>query len=121
QLDKGGVYTFNNELNSEGYAVESPDSFYPANDYTSATFMRYKENNLIAATAMDNGTWKTLAIGFPFESIKDTDKRNHLMKEALDFFAAPHKVIAKPEQPKTATKGKAAKKGKSKAKKKKKK
>lgn len=116
QLDKGGEYTFYNELNPEGYAVESPDSFYPANDYTSATFMRYKENNLIAATAMDNGTWKTLAIGFPFESIKASDKRDHLMKEALDFFAAPHKVVAKPEQPKTTTKGKATKKGKSKSK-----
>ncbi len=82
----GGNYTFYNTLNSEGYAVESPDSFYPSDDNTGATFMRYAENNLIAGTALDNGTWKTVAIGFPFESIKSASERDHLMKEVLNFF-----------------------------------
>ena len=40
-------YNFNNTLNSLMYVVESPDSFYPADDKTGATIMRYKENNLI--------------------------------------------------------------------------
>lgn len=119
QLDKGGDYRFYNELNSEGYAVESPDSFYPADDSTSATFMRYRENNLIAGTAMDNGVWKTLAIGFPFESIRSDSARDHLMKEALDFFQAPHRKIAK-AAPAKAAKNDGKAKGKKKSKKKKK-
>ncbi len=116
-LNGGGEYQFYNELNSEGYAVESPDSFYPANDNTTATFMRYKENNLIAGTAMDNGKWKTLAVGFPLESIKSGAERDHLMKDALDFFSSPHKVIATAAPAKATTKATATKKGKGKSKK----
>ena len=84
---KGGDYKFFNELNADFYAVESPDSFYPADAKRGATIMRYSENNLIAGTAYDAGNYRTVVIGFPFETIVDASGRDTLMKQILDFFA----------------------------------
>ncbi|MDE6196249.1 MAG: xanthan lyase [Muribaculaceae bacterium] len=84
-----GDYRFSNTLNSECYVVESPDSFYPADDKKGCTFMRYSENNLIAGTLFDNGNYRTAVIGFPFETIDGAASREHLMKQVLDFFADP--------------------------------
>ena len=82
-----GEYNFYNEYNADFYAVESPDSFYPADNATGATFMRYGENNLIAGTVMQDATHKAVVIGFPFETIKgDGSSRNHLMSQILRFF-----------------------------------
>lgn len=81
-----GKYKFNNELNDTCYVVESPDSFYPADDKKGATIIRYTENNLIGGVACDNGMYQTVVIGFPFETITDQSQRNHLMKATLDFF-----------------------------------
>lgn len=81
----GGEYDFSNEPNEECYAVESPDSFYPADDKNGATFMRYTENNLIAGTAFDNRKYRAVVIGFPFETITGQDNRAHLMGQVLDF------------------------------------
>lgn len=82
----GGDYKFSNELNADCYAVESPDSFYPADAKTGATFMRYTENNLIAGTASRFDNYRTVVIGFPFETIDSRDKRDSLMKQILNFF-----------------------------------
>ncbi len=79
-------YKFYNELNKDSYVVESPDCFFPADDAKCSTIMRYEENNLIAATAFDNGAYRTVVVGFPFESIKDADKQVSLMKQVLNFF-----------------------------------
>lgn len=81
-----GSYEFSNELNSDCYAVESPDSFYPADDSKGATIMRYGENNLIAGTAFDNSDYRTVVIGFPFETIIGEQARLELMKQVLRFF-----------------------------------
>ena len=84
-----GEYEFYNDYNPEFYAVESPDSFYPADNATGATFMRYSENNLIAGTVMKDATHKAVVIGFPFETIKGDGKaRNALMSQILRFFEA---------------------------------
>ncbi len=80
-----GVYKFSNERNEECYAVESPDSFYPSDDKTGATFMRYSENNLIAGTVYSPGNYRTTVLGFPFETIEGADSRTHLMKQIMDF------------------------------------
>lgn len=84
-----GEYTFSNELNSDCYVVESPDSFYSSDSKRGCTFMRYTENNLIAGTIFDAGNYRTVVIGFPFETIKDGDSRTHLMKQILNFFSDP--------------------------------
>ncbi len=81
----GGDYEFHATLNSDCYAIESPDSFYPADSKKAATIMRYTENNLIAGTAFNNDNYRTVVIGFPFETIKSQDSRNSLMKQILNF------------------------------------
>ncbi len=91
-----GRYSFYSELNGDCFAVESPDSFYPSDDSKGATIMRYGENNLIAGTAFEAENYRTVAIGFPFETIVDEQQRINLMKEIISFFE-------KPNNPKTKT------------------
>ncbi|MDE6436828.1 MAG: hypothetical protein K2K69_04905 [Muribaculaceae bacterium] len=81
-----GTYEFASELNGECYAVESPDSFYAADPERGCTLMRYSENNLVAGTAFAADNYKTVVLGFPFETIKDNAQREHLMKQVLNFF-----------------------------------
>lgn len=84
-----GEYTFYSEPNSECYVVESPDSFYASDSKRGCTFMRYTENNLIAGTIFDAGQYRTVVVGFPFETIRKESARKHLMKQVLDFFNNP--------------------------------
>ena len=73
-------------MNEECYVVESPDSFYPSDKEKGATIMRYSENNLVAGTAFDAGKYRTVVIGFPFETITDTTAQASLMSQILEFF-----------------------------------
>ena len=79
-----GKYDYYNELNSESYAVESPDGIEPSSS-DSYTIFRYSENNLSAGVAY-YGKYKTCVLGFPFESIKREEDRGLLMKAVLSFF-----------------------------------
>ena len=85
----GGEYAFSNSLNSECYAVESPDSFFATNKDNGCTLMRYSENNLVAGIAFDSGKHRSVVLGFPFETIKDDKARSSLMKQTLNFFNDP--------------------------------
>ncbi|MDR1502340.1 MAG: hypothetical protein LBT43_07785 [Prevotella sp.] len=78
-----GTYSFYNQLNSDCYAVESPDAIEPA-DANSFTVFRYSENNLSAGIASDDN-YKTCVLGFPFETIRETPLRDQLMRNILDF------------------------------------
>ena len=78
--------TYSNQLNEECYVVESPDSFYPSDKEKGATIMRYSENNLVAGTAFDAGKYRTVVIGFPFETITDSTAQASLMNQILKFF-----------------------------------
>lgn len=76
----------------ESYGVESPDALRPSG-IDSFTIMRYDENGLTAATALEreieNGrpgaAYRVVAMGFPFEVIKGEDNRSKLMREVLKF------------------------------------
>ncbi len=81
----GGWFAFSNTLNDECYAVESPDSFYAADPNTGATIMRYSENNLVAGTACRMNGYRTVMLGFPFETIAGSDQRDTLMNQILNF------------------------------------
>ena len=83
----GGNYTFSNQYNEDVYAVESPDSFYAANGKKGATIMRYGENNLIAGICYAPGDYRTVVIGFPFETINGRDARTNLMRQILNFLS----------------------------------
>ncbi len=84
----GGDYKFNATPGQEVYTVESPDSFY-APSKNGCTFMRYTENNLVAGTAFNNDNkYRTVVIGFPFETISGAEPRASLMKQVLNFLDA---------------------------------
>ncbi|HNX66140.1 MAG TPA: hypothetical protein PKH02_04615, partial [Bacteroidales bacterium] len=74
----------NTENRGEIYAAEAPDAIEPA-DKQSVSAFRYSENNT-SAGVMYNGNYKTLVVGFPFETIVSEESRNELMKQIIDFF-----------------------------------
>jgi hypothetical protein len=83
--DGMGKLTFHNTLNSDFYAVESPDAI-KASDNKGATILRYSENNIPAGIASNRNGYKTVVVGFPFETIKNDSERNEFMERVLNFF-----------------------------------
>lgn len=80
-------YDYYNRPNEESYVVESPDAIVPA-DPCAYTAFRYTESNLPAGVVFGgNATdkWRTVVLGFPFESIKDEAARLRLMSQAMGF------------------------------------
>lgn len=78
-----GEYNYYNELNSESYVVENPDAIEPVGD-NAYTVYRYSENNLSAGTFYKGNHYKTCVLGFPIESVKDDNKRNHLINGIIE-------------------------------------
>ena len=83
--DGMGNLHFYDTLNSDFYAVESPDAI-KASDGTGATIVRYSENNIPAGIASSRNGYKTVVLGFPFETIKNENERNEFMERVLNFF-----------------------------------
>lgn len=77
-------FKFETEFNDSMYKVESPDGVVPA-DKDAFTLFRYKDNNVSAATIY-LGEYKVIAIGFPFETIVNSEERDKLMSEILNYF-----------------------------------
>jgi hypothetical protein len=82
--DFTGMIGFNSTFSPDVYLVESPDAIEPAGK-GAKIIMRYSQNNTSAGVAY-SGNNKTVAIGFPFETIKSEAERNTLMKQVLNFF-----------------------------------
>jgi hypothetical protein len=81
-----GAYSFHSQLNTESYAVESPDAIEPAGE-DSHTIFRYSENGLSAGIA-STGSYKTCVLAFPFETIREERQRDQLMRKLLEFLTA---------------------------------
>ena len=72
--------------------MESPDAIRPTGTGAS-TIMRYDENGLSAGVAFDRafntnqgtGSYRSVAMGFPFETIESQKSRNRLMADILHF------------------------------------
>jgi hypothetical protein len=73
---------FNQDYHPQVYTVEAPDALNPVEN--SHTILRYKDNNFSAAVA-HKGEYKTVIMGFPFESIIEKKQRDYLMKKILEF------------------------------------
>lgn len=86
-----GRIPFNNRYSSRIYRVESPDGIAPAQvsvkGASSGSFLRYRDTRIPAGTWLDKGTYRSIAIGFPFETVTDEEARNGLMKTVLEFFS----------------------------------
>ena len=77
-----GEYRFNQEVCEECYKVDAPDVLRPVKD--AFPVVRYAENNRIAGVAW-SGDYRTLSLGFPFESVTDPSERNRLMLSVMEF------------------------------------
>ena len=82
---KAGL-SYYDQPNSISYFVESPDAIEPVGE-GSFTICRYAENNLSAGVVY-SGTYKTCALGFPFETLQSEKDRAKLMDSILLFFTS---------------------------------
>jgi len=78
-----GTFNFNTEYSPSIYSVEAPDAIEPAGKGAVCSF-RYSENNTSAGVAF-KGTYKTVILGFPFETIQNEKQRELLMSQILNF------------------------------------
>ncbi|WP_430814834.1 hypothetical protein [Carboxylicivirga sp. RSCT41] len=79
-----GQFEFNTSHSQEYYTVEAPDGIEPVG-INAVTAFRYSENNVSAGT-LYNGEYKTVILGFPFETVMNEKERDKLMKQILTFF-----------------------------------
>lgn len=86
QFAKTENLSFNNVLGDKCYCVESPDAVYRGND-NSTIIMRYAENNKSAGIACRQPGYRTVVLGFPFETINGSDARDSVMSKVLGFLA----------------------------------
>lgn len=89
EFHPGFTFTFNQELNADCYAVESPESFAAADPSCGAAIFRYAENDYIAGVAYDPGSHRTVILGFPFETIHSSEARDSVMAQVMNFLTAP--------------------------------
>ncbi len=79
-----GIFNFNTDYSRSIYSVEAPDAIEPAGKGAVCSF-RYAESNASAGVAF-NGSYKTVILGFPFETILFENQREQLMKQILNYF-----------------------------------
>lgn len=70
-------------LNDKAYAVTSSDIIVP--DKNAFTTMVYSSSRQSAAVAYDGNDYKSIAMGFPFESIDNSEDRHKIMGAVLRF------------------------------------
>ena len=80
-----GNYEFYSELNDKKYVCEAPDAFTPAGK-DSYTIFRYPQTSISAAVAYPGKTYKSVAFGFPIETLKSQDQIDKLIGQTLNFF-----------------------------------
>ena len=76
--------SFNTGYSEKIYSVEAPDAIEPDGKGAICAF-RYSENNTSAGIVF-KGSYKTVILGFPIETINSEKERNLLMKQVLNFF-----------------------------------
>lgn len=85
--ETGERFTFNTTYDPVIYTVEGADALEPA-DSTAVTLIRYRENNMSAGVAR-TGEERVVALGFPFETIRDEGARDRIMRSILLFLTNP--------------------------------
>jgi hypothetical protein len=76
--------SFNSGYSENIYSAEAPDAIEPAGKGALCGF-RYSETNASAGVTFRGG-YKTVILGFPFETIIREEERNRLMKQIISFF-----------------------------------
>ena len=75
---------FNTSYSEKIYSVEAPDAIEPSGKGAICAF-RYSENNTSAGVVF-RGVYKTVILGFPFETILSEKERDRLMNQIISFF-----------------------------------
>jgi hypothetical protein len=75
---------FNTGFSDRIYSVESPDAIEPSGKESICAF-RYSETNASAGVVF-RGKYKTVILGFPFETILSEKEREKLMYQIINFF-----------------------------------
>ena len=78
-----GAFDFNTGFSKAVYTVEAPDAIEPAGKGANCSF-RYSENNSSAGVSY-KGTYRTVILGFPFETVTNENQRDILMEQVLNF------------------------------------
>lgn len=81
----GGRFLFGMNFGDEPYQVASVDAIYPSSALGSV-IMRYDGSQAPAAVAFEPSVNRTVAFGFPFETISSETARADLMKQIIKFF-----------------------------------
>jgi hypothetical protein len=77
-------FTIYRKPNADSYAVQNTNSLSPTDGAT--TFLTYSmKENLPAAVAYKGSDYRTITMGFPFESIVSESARNKLMASILQY------------------------------------
>ncbi|MCG8580118.1 MAG: xanthan lyase [Bacteroidales bacterium] len=79
-----GQFEFNTVQSQDYYTVEAPDGIEPVGINAVCAY-RYNENN-VSAGIMYNGEYKTVILGFPFETVMGEKEQDELMMQVLKFF-----------------------------------
>ncbi|MGM9803545.1 MAG: xanthan lyase [Muribaculaceae bacterium] len=79
---------FASQLNDSVYCVESPDGILPSSK-NGTTIVKYYDNNMGAGVASDMGNYRSVVLGFPFETIASDDVRRMLMNSIVDYLMQP--------------------------------
>jgi hypothetical protein len=75
---------FNTDDDPEIYTVEAPDAIEPSGKVAKTAF-RYAETNA-SAGVLYKGNYKTLVLGFPFETILEREQRIQFMRQVIRCF-----------------------------------
>ena len=82
---KGDRVSFHNSINEECYSVESPDGINPRGK--SQVFMRYADTDIPAAICRDDKGYKSVCLGFPIETLKETKDLERIISLTLEYFS----------------------------------
>lgn len=77
--------SFNNRPDAKLYSVEAPDGIIPAGE-NGGTFLRYADTRISAGVCSDFGTYRTVCIGFPIETLKDSSRIGQIVRASLEYF-----------------------------------
>ncbi len=81
----GATYSFYTSPNPFSYCVESPDGLLPVGK-GAQTIFRYSESNISAGVAYRGDSYKTVALGFPLETLTSQRQLNEIVRDIIRFF-----------------------------------
>lgn len=80
----GERFRFNTAPDARIYSVEAPDGIIPSSE-NGCTFMRYGDTRVSAGICSDFGTYRTVCIGFPIETITERIYLDKVIKSVIGY------------------------------------